>query len=105
MNLGFRPLTFATVLLLPAVTVASADPGAAGPYARLPIAFEQSAGPDVAAVQFVARGPAYSMSLTSSGPRLILGDGRVAIDFVGGNPRAPLSAGDALPGRANYFLG
>jgi PKD repeat protein len=80
-------------------------------YARLPLAFEANqgqAGPDV---EFLARGPGYTVSLGSSEAVLVLGTsgsgmpGRVRMRLVGANPAPAVAGLDQLPGKSHYFIG
>jgi hypothetical protein len=72
------------------------------------LAFEANCGQVEAQVQFIARGPAYTAFLTSTGAVLALGDhrgGRTVLRMkpIGGNAAARVVGGGALPGSVSYF--
>ena len=86
-----------------------------------PIAFERNLGQTDPSVDFLARGSGYSLFLVDTTAVLTLanpaaGDpdenlsaDRTAtvlrVQLVGGNPAAPVSGFDPLPGRSNYLRG
>jgi hypothetical protein len=93
-------------------------------YGRLPLSFETNTGQTDARVNFISRGPGYILYLTPTEAVLALhnGAGRTSptqlrrdqsappVDVVrmtlpGGNPQAPATATDQLPGTVNYFIG
>ncbi len=85
-------------------------------FARLPLRFEANRGQADGAVDFLARGPGYTMSLGRDGAVLALATGKgrggasgsrtvVGMHLVGGNPRPVVSGADRLPGASNYLIG
>jgi hypothetical protein len=96
-------------------------------YDKLPLSFEANVGQTDRSVQFLARGPGYSLFLTATDSVMVLsqrmGIGQqpvsvndlsgaaespltvVSMQVLGGNPAAHVVARNELPGRANYFLG
>ena len=110
----------------PATAVAAAEPAArrraARDYGALPLAFEANQGQTDAAVQYLSRGPGYTLFLTAGEAVLSLkaaattpapdtpGDpapaGQVLrIRLVGANPQPVVTGRDPLPGKSHYFLG
>lgn len=86
-------------------------------YGRLPLRFEPNFGQADARAKFVARGPGYSVFLTSNGVALSLpatsrrgvsnssAPGWVQIQWLG-SASSPVADGrDQLAGRSNYFIG
>jgi hypothetical protein len=76
-------------------------------FGKLPLSFEANRGQLDARVRFMARGPGYSLFLTSTEAVLDLrarsGGGVVRMSLAGAN-RSPAIAGiDPLPGRSNYY--
>src|SRR5690242_1665588 len=66
-------LSFAGALRSPVHRLSAAEAGAA--YGRLPLSFEPNVGQADAAVQFLAHGPGYTLSLTADGATLTARDG------------------------------
>lgn len=99
-------LAFALVL----ATAALADGGLAARLAALPLAFEPNVGQTAAGVDFLARGPGYTILLSGRGARLALrsprGDGELLQMSVTGAASTPRAVGgEPLPGVSNYFVG
>jgi hypothetical protein len=97
-------------------------------YDKLPLSFEANVGQTDRAVQFLARGPGYSLFLTATEAVMVLSQGIgiphqepvsvnslsaaaeaplavVRMQLLGGDSAAHVVAYDELPGKANYFLG
>jgi hypothetical protein len=89
-------------------------------YARLPLSFERNLGQTDRRVKFLARGPHYTLFLTSDEAVLALQQNGarqgkpgapsvppavVRVRLVGANDGAQVSGLDELPGRSNYFVG
>lgn len=88
-------------------------------YARLPMSFELNRGQTDPRVKFLARGPGYTLFLTSDAAVLALqenhsvqaGDSSpppdrvVRLRLVDANPAVGLSGEEELSGQSNYFLG
>ena len=74
---------------------------------RLPLSFEANDGQADFRVQFLARGPGYTLFLTGSKAVLALGNGPPALtmSLADANPAAAATGLDELPGKSNYFLG
>jgi hypothetical protein len=81
--------------------------------AGLPLNFEQNLGQAPQQVQYLARGPAYTIAITEQGAALTLG-GRaraaespqmIRLRVHGANQASIPTAEDQLPGRVNYFIG
>jgi uncharacterized protein (TIGR03437 family) len=77
----------------------------AGLSATLPLAFEANRGQTDSRVRYLARGSQATLWLTEE--EVVLGSAQepLRIRFQGGNPKPPMQAEDALPGKANYFIG
>jgi len=93
-------------------------------YGHLPLSFEANTGPIDARVNFISRGPGYTLYLTPTEAVLTLHKGAdrpsptelrrdestpaadvVRMTLLDGNPRAPAAAMEPLPGTVNYFIG
>src|ERR1700757_1025515 len=88
-------------------------------YDNLPLSFEPNTGQADARVRFLARGPGYTLFLTSEEAALALpasqgttarNAGRenptiMTMRLVGANPAATISGAEELPGKSNYFIG
>jgi hypothetical protein len=92
--------------------------GADARFGQLPLRFEVNRGQAAANVDFLARGPGYTMSLGRDGAVLALtagkGTGHVAatgasvavgMHVVGGNPHPEVSGVDKLASVSNYMVG
>jgi hypothetical protein len=85
---------------------AVADTRISESYGRLPLQFERNDGQTRKEVRFLARGPGYSLYLTSREAVLVLGAPAVVRMALVGARADPLVIGlDELPGKANYFAG
>jgi len=73
-------------------------------WGRLPLSFEANEGQADRRVRFLASAGRGTLALTSSGATFASRDGAFAMKLEGARP-ATLRAEEALPGKANYFLG
>ena len=111
-------LSMAAVLV--AQSASPTDPGRAKliqSYVKLPIGFEANQGQTDERVEFMARGPGYTLFLTRDAATLLLKDAATAtgenrgedaaltMRFVGANQRAAVTGLDELPGKSNYYRG
>jgi hypothetical protein len=82
-------------------------------YGKLPLRFEANVGQSDARVQFLSRGPGYSVFLTNTEAVLALSPQQKAsgpsellhLQLVGSNPRAQAAGLDLMETRSNYFIG
>ncbi len=94
-------------------------------YSELPLSFEANVGQTDARVQYLSRGPNYTLFLTATeavtvlsqpgpaGPagRAVSGEPMtvtptvIRMQIVGGSQAPQITGQDELPGKANYFLG
>jgi hypothetical protein len=78
-------------------------------YGHLPLAFEANQGQAPSQIDYMARGPGYSLSLTAQQAVLALSQGNagnvVGLRLVGANPSAPVVSLDQLITRTNYLIG
>ncbi len=74
-------------------------------YGKLPLSFEANRGQTDERVNFLARGPGYSLFLTSGEAVLALDGSAVRMRLVGANPQPQVSGREQLPGVINYFTG
>jgi len=77
---------------------------------KLPLSFEPNRGQTDPRVQFLSRGPGYTVFFTKEGPVMSLKDTKtsnavVRMKFVGGTNSASAHPIDALPGTTNYLIG
>jgi hypothetical protein len=81
---------------------------------RIPIAFEPNVGQTAPSVSFLSRGPGFNFFLSGASAVLALpldgpdaSNGRtenvLRLDFVGGNPSAPVEGMGLLPSTSNYL--
>src|SRR2546425_1027696 len=77
----------------------------AADYARLPLSFEPNRGQFDSRFKFGSFGVESGVLLDSTGVRLRMRSGELAITMLGGNKNAKLTTQDELPGKANYFHG
>ena len=97
---------------IPAIQT-STQPGTTGSYGKLPLSFEANQGQTDAQVQFLSRGAGYTLFLTPTSavlslrnpPRSQPATSVLRMTLVGANPTAKAEGREALPGRANYFIG
>ncbi|MBA2419912.1 MAG: SBBP repeat-containing protein, partial [Thermoleophilaceae bacterium] len=86
-------------------------------FERLPVRFEANKGQAPGKVDFLARGPGYTVSLARDGAVLALRSKKsaaaaaggsaavVGMHVVGGNPRPEVSGTERLAGTSNYLTG
>ncbi len=78
-------------------------------YSHIPLQFERNQGQTAKAVQYLARGPGYSLFLTADEAVMNLREGNggtvLRAGLAGANPHPSITAEEALAGRANYFHG
>ena len=85
-------------------------------YGLLPLSFEANQGQTDARVRFLARGPKYTLFLTSDETVFALrgtalrrqsasADCLLQMKFVGSRRNATVTGTNQLPGRSNYFIG
>jgi len=77
---------------------------------KLPLSFEPNRGQTDPRVQFLSRGPGYSVFITNDETVISLKDTNtsnavVRMRFVGGNTSASAQPIDALPNTSNYLIG
>jgi uncharacterized repeat protein (TIGR01451 family) len=91
------------------------SPSSLASYGSLPLAFEPNRGQTDDSVQFLARGPGYSLFLKPDESVMKLTRASVEdapvqsvalrLRLIGSNPKAVVAGQDELPGKANYFIG
>src|SRR5215212_6236640 len=79
-------------------------------YKKLPLSFVPNEGQTDKAVRYYAQGAGYGFFFTYKGARLSFANGKgrghaLALDFVGADPQATLTARKRLPGEVNYLVG
>ena len=78
-------------------------------YGRLPLSFEANEGQTDRQVRFLARGPGYTLFLTSSAEAvLVSGQGQpqvVRLELAGANPRPEVRALEESAANSYYFIG
>jgi hypothetical protein len=85
-------------------------------YRTWPLTFEPNQGQTDAQVRFLARGPKYTLFLTSDEAVLAIRsrkakgqdsarESTLRIRLLGHNPNGVLTGTDELPGKSNYFIG
>jgi beta-propeller repeat-containing protein len=106
----FTSLVFLANLAAPAIAATATHPSES--YGKLPLQFEANRGQTAKEVQFLSRGPGYSLYLTSGEAVLVLSKSgadakRVALrmSLVGAARKPVVSGLEELPGKANYFIG
>jgi uncharacterized protein (TIGR03437 family) len=88
-----------------ALVVAALPLLAADPYRNLPLTFEPNRGQADPAVQYVARGNGYAVSLAATSASLrVRGAGAVSFRLAAA-ARPSFEALDPLPGRSHYYFG
>lgn len=104
---------FVITLVIVGIT-ARAQPAshqAVSPYGKLPLSFEPNQGQTAAGVQFISRGPGYTIFLSPASATIALqGDASkagavVRMDLLGAHPDPTIQPQDKLPGITNYLLG
>jgi hypothetical protein len=80
-------------------------------YGKLPLSFIANEGQTGKAARYYAQGAGYGFFFTKEGAMLSFAEGKgrgghaLALDFLGANPHATLTARQRLSGRVNYLVG
>ena len=79
-------------------------------YGKLPLSFIPNEGQTDEAVRYYAQGAGYGFFFTSKGATLSFADGKgrghaLALDFLGTDSHATLTARQRLSGKVNYLVG
>src|ERR687898_2732921 len=79
-------------------------------YGKLPLSFVPNEGQTDKAVRYYAQGAGYGFFFTKEGARLSFADGEgrghaLALDFLGADSDATLTARQRLAGEVNYLMG
>jgi hypothetical protein len=80
-------------------------------YGKLPLSFIPNEGQTEEAVRYYAQGAGYGFFFTKEGARLSFAEGKgrgghaLALDFLGADPHATLTAKKRLSGEVNYLVG
>lgn len=78
-------------------------------YGKLPLSFEPNQGQARSEVKFLSQGHGYTLLLTQNEAVLALkplqGSSIVRMKLLGANSSAEITPLEALPGKANYFIG
>ena len=80
-------------------------------YGKLPLSFIPNEGQTDEAVRYYAQGAGYGFFFTKEGATLSFAEGKgrgghaLALDFLGANPHATLTAQKRLSGEVNYLVG
>src|ERR687897_709621 len=79
-------------------------------YEKLPLSFVPNEGQTDEAVRYYAQGAGYGFFFTKEGATLSFAEGKgrghaLALDFLGANPHATLTAQERLSGKVNYLMG
>jgi len=79
-------------------------------YGKLPLSFITNEGQTDEAVRYYAQGAGYGFFFTQKGATLSFAEGKgrghaLALDFLGANPDATLTAQERLSGEVNYLIG
>jgi hypothetical protein len=80
-------------------------------YEKLPLSFVPNEGQTNEAVRYYAQGAGYGFFFTIEGTTLSLAEGKgrgghaLALDFLGADPDATLTAQERLSGEVNYLVG
>jgi hypothetical protein len=79
-------------------------------YKKLPLSFVSNEGQTEKAVRYYAQGAGYGFFFTQKGATLSFAEGKgrgqaLALDFLGANPDATLTAQERLSGEVNYLIG
>ncbi len=119
----WRMVWGAAAVLLSATMIHAQQPaaGVRANYGNVPLSFEANHGQTDRRVQFFSRGAGYGLFLTPGEAILELENPASAakkigkpspiesttlrMKLLGANANAPVAGADALPGRANYFVG
>lgn len=74
-------------------------------FGDLPLRFEVNRGQADGSIQFLARGPGYSLGLTSEGARFITGGHVVTMRLAGANTDSRAEGEQRLAAESNYMVG
>src|ERR671913_1467890 len=80
-------------------------------YGKLPLSFVPNEGQTDEAVRYYAQGAGYGFFFTKGGAALSFAEGKgrgghaLALDFLGADPHATLTAKQRLSGKVNYLVG
>jgi hypothetical protein len=117
-------MVVAAALSVASIARAATEPQIVDTYGHLPLSFESNTGQTDARVNFISRGPGYTLYLIPTEAVLALHkrEGRplsnefrrdqstspadiVRMTLLGANPHAPATATEPIPGTVNYFIG
>jgi uncharacterized protein (TIGR03437 family) len=97
-------LTKVVVFLCAAAFLCAASAWASG-YVKLPLSFEANQGQTDARVQFLSRGHAQTLFLTSTEAVLRTGHDVFRMKLAGANPSSKAEGSELRVGKSNYFVG
>ena len=108
-----QPILLAVMALAAVGSLAAQNPATAhldAKFGKVPLNFEPNRGQVDSAVQFLSRGPGYSLYLTPGEAVLQLQSARESLTtlrmtLVGANAKAPVAGEQPLPGTVTYFVG
>jgi Beta-propeller repeat len=94
----------------PAAAPQMSEKEALDAYGKLPLSFIPNEGQTEEAVRYYAQGAGYSFFFTKKGATLSFAEGKgrghaLALDFLGADPEATLTAQKRLTGKINYLVG
>jgi hypothetical protein len=94
----------------PAAAPQMSEQEALDAYGKLPLSFVSKEGQTDKAVRYYAQGAGYGFYFTKKGATLSFAEGKgrghaLALDFLGADPRATLTAQERLAGEVNYLVG
>src|SRR5580692_8502289 len=97
-------LLFCLCLCLPSSSSAAASQTTPA-FGKLPLSFEPNRGQADPRVQFVSRGPGYTLYLTPAEALLSLQRENIDMQLVGANAASPARGLEPQPGIVNYLAG
>jgi hypothetical protein len=96
-------------------TTRAAEPKAVQIFAKAPLSFEANQGQADSRINFLSRGPGYTILLAPTEAALMLRNQKAAVPkdesevvcmkLVGANPKSKGVPTDPIPGKINYFIG
>ena len=95
----------------PAAAPQMSEEAALDAYGKLPLSFVPNEGQTDEAVRYYAQGAGYGFFFTNEGAMLSFAEGKgrgghaLALDFLGADPHATLTAQKRLSGEVNYLVG
>jgi hypothetical protein len=107
----YEPGTAAAPVSEPGAAPQMSEREALDAYGKLPLSFIPNEGQTDEAVRYYAQGADYSFFFTHKGATLSFAEGKgrgghaLALDFLGANPHATLTAQERLSGEVNYLRG